>query len=71
MSPPAYEALSYVWGGSADLSYVRIDVVGAHRLSITRNLDIAHRHLRHRSEPRSIWVDAIYINRKDDQEKSL
>jgi hypothetical protein len=43
---------------------------GAHRLSITRNLDIALRHLRSRSEPRSIWVDAICINQKDNQEKS-
>jgi hypothetical protein len=49
---------------------VRVGGDGAHRLSITRNLDVALRHLRYRSEPCSVWVDATCINQKDDQEKS-
>jgi hypothetical protein len=35
-----------------------------------RRHSIALRHLRHRSEPRSMWVDAICISQKDDQERS-
>src|ERR1700761_8669159 len=80
--PPAYQALSYVWGDSSD----RVDVITfdqSHnecKISVTRNLDHVLRRLR--SERRSekgwnevqwnkyFWADAICINQSNNAEKS-
>ena len=39
-------------------------------ISITLNLDVALRHLRHEHESRHTWIDALYVNQKDDGDKS-
>jgi len=36
-----------------------------------RNLASALRHLRYQDKPRTLWVDAGYINQRGDVEKSL
>jgi hypothetical protein len=43
---------------------------GAHVIPITRNLDIALRHLRYLSAPRLIWIDALCIDQTNNAEKS-
>ncbi|KAI1660347.1 HET-domain-containing protein [Daldinia decipiens] len=58
-----YEALSYVWG--SDKNYTPI-----YRILVTRNLDIALRHLRRDNTPRVMWIDALCINQKNEVEKS-
>ena len=65
--PGSYEALSYVWGSSKVL---RLMFVHGHVFRITANLDTALRHLRHETQVRSLWIDAICINQKDNKEKS-
>jgi hypothetical protein len=40
-------------------------------LSVSRNLDLALRYLRHTCTPRSIWIDALCINQVDRAEKSV
>jgi hypothetical protein len=40
-------------------------------LSISQNLDLALRHLRHRSISRLMWIDALCINQADSDEKSI
>jgi hypothetical protein len=40
-------------------------------ISISRNLDIALRHIRHGKDPRWMWIDALCINQADSDEKSI
>jgi hypothetical protein len=79
---PAYEALSYVWGGNADETM--IEVVPSQSdgwsyntvpwktagLPIQRNLHDALRQLRDPNTTRLLWVDAICIDQKNDNEKN-
>lgn len=65
--PEFYEALSYVWGDPNVKVPIRLN---GHRFSVTTNLWLALRRLRHRSTPRVLWVDAICINQDDNDEKS-
>lgn len=65
---PHYEALSYAWGEQKE--EIRIVKLEGHAFPITSNLEIALRHLRHETETRTLWVDAISINQIDDNEKS-
>ncbi|THU90214.1 HET-domain-containing protein [Dendrothele bispora CBS 962.96] len=67
-----YEALSYVWGASNNPKTVIVELASPTNniISITENLDVAMRHLRHKTEPRVMWIDAICINQTDDVEKS-
>lgn len=73
---PDFAALSYVWGGySASPDYLTIHVndgpAGQYTdLAITANCRDALRALRRKYGGVSIWVDAICINQRDDQEKS-
>ncbi|VUC27723.1 unnamed protein product [Clonostachys rosea] len=67
-TPPRYEALSYVWGSEADPVPITLD--HQYTLSITTNLDKVLRHLRHESEARVLWVDAVCINQDDLQERA-
>ena len=62
-----YQALSYVWGVSETLRSVFID---KQPLPVTANLHAALLQLRDRTFERIIWVDAICINQKDEEEKS-
>jgi hypothetical protein len=61
-----YEALSYVWGGSATPQSVFIDQCD---LPVTVNLYNALSRLRDRAFERILWVDSICINQADEQEK--
>ena len=62
-----YEALSYVWGDKEDLSMI---TVNNEPFYITKNLECALRHLRYTECLRFLWIDAICINQRDDDEKS-
>jgi hypothetical protein len=64
-----YEALSYVWGSDAVENEVNIECDGSN-LSIGPNLARALTRIRLESESRLLWVDAICINQKDDDERS-
>ncbi|RBA15907.1 hypothetical protein FPRO05_12128 [Fusarium proliferatum] len=66
--PDEYEALSYVWGNPKDCRSITID---GKEKDITKNLESALRHLRHRNRPRTVWADALCINQDDLQEKTL
>jgi hypothetical protein len=61
-----YEALSYFWGCSAIPKFIVID---GRILGITRNLYKALLRLRDRKFPRIVWVDAVCINQKNENEK--
>jgi hypothetical protein len=63
-----YEALSYVWG---DPTITRPISVGSGTFLATENLERALRALRNRTEMRILWVDALCINQKDNEEKSV
>ena len=63
---PAYEALSYVWGSSSD---TRSIICNGREIAVTRNLRNALRRLRRRDSTRLIWVDAICINQRNDEER--
>jgi hypothetical protein len=64
---PVYEALSYAWGDPT--ACVTITVENKQH-AVTRSLDIALRHLRSTTEVRVLWIDALCINQKDNNEKS-
>jgi hypothetical protein len=62
-----YEALSYTWGDECEHHQIH---VGEKTLKVSRNLDVALRHLRRQLEPRVLWVDAICINQASNDEKN-
>lgn len=64
--PPQYEALSYVWGQEQCQTPA---LVNGRPVTITKNLDIALRYFRDRSDEKTLWVDAVCINQKDNVEK--
>lgn len=61
-----YEALSYVWGDAG--ATVDISLNGSPS-PVTENLHAALLHLRNVCLERIIWVDAVCINQKDEEEK--
>jgi hypothetical protein len=74
-----YEALSYVWGTTEHPE--TISVITGHvsfqptpdgpvSLSVGPNLACALRHLRYANRRRTLWIDAICINQKNDAERS-
>ncbi|KAF2664373.1 HET-domain-containing protein [Microthyrium microscopicum] len=64
---PPYETLSYCWGTTANRTPVQID---GSTLYITKNLRRALFHLRHETQSRLMWVDAICINQNDLPERA-
>ncbi|KAJ9636376.1 hypothetical protein H2201_003542 [Coniosporium apollinis] len=62
-----YEALSYTWG---DQSIKHPLFIGEDMLKITQNLSEALRRLRHRHEPRTLWIDAVCINQAENTERN-
>ncbi|KAK5652633.1 hypothetical protein OQA88_10226 [Cercophora sp. LCS_1] len=62
-----YNALSYVWGDPHATTQVSIDGCD---LNVTLNLDQALRHIRHASQTRIFWIDAVCINQDDLDERS-
>ena len=66
---PSYETLSYVWG---DPRVQKKSIFLQKQLfQVTQSLESALRHLRHQDTERTMWIDAICINQKDDAEKSV
>lgn len=64
---PRYEALSYAWGYPGRTSCLRVDNSS---LEIGANLFVALINLRHKQEPRDIWIDAICIDQASPLEKN-
>jgi hypothetical protein len=64
----SYEALSYTWGNPSDASHIKLN---NKPFSITKSLATALRHLRKETEVVEIWIDAICINQRDTDEKSV
>ncbi|KAK3370555.1 heterokaryon incompatibility protein-domain-containing protein [Podospora didyma] len=67
---PPYVGLSYVWG---DPGQVETIVVNGEDVLVTENLFLALRRIRRRDweirEVDKLWVDAICINQRDNEEK--
>ena len=64
-----FEALSYVWGSNAHIDTFEINCNGR-LLVIGSNLRSALLRIRHATKARQLWVDAVCINQKDEDEKS-
>lgn len=78
---PEYEALSYVWGSNKSPVIVKIhehdEEIGAFSdplfrgtLQMRQHLASALRHLRYPDRFRTLWIDAICINQRDEAERS-
>ncbi|RYP14302.1 hypothetical protein DL765_006467 [Monosporascus sp. GIB2] len=67
----SYEALSYTWGSEDDPVMVKFGPGGRLRYPVTRNLADALPYLRYPDRARTIWIDAICIDQKNDGEKSI
>lgn len=63
---PQYDALSYVWGQEQCQTPA---LVNGRPVTITSNLDTALRYFRDRHDEKTLWVDAVCINQKDNAEK--
>ena len=66
-NPPAYEAISYTWNNEKPSEPVVCD---GSRLLVTPNLHAALLQLRHSTNIRTVWADAICINQVNDTEKA-
>ena len=66
-SHPKYECLSYAWGTDGPDRSITINDSS---LFVTATLYVALEHLRHASQERKIWIDAICINQKDIAERN-
>ena len=65
---PDYAALSYVWGDPTVTEPIFMST--GQQLAATTNLVAALRRLRHKQQPRVLWVDALCINQKDLDERA-
>ncbi|KAF9871539.1 hypothetical protein CkaCkLH20_10950 [Colletotrichum karsti] len=78
----AYEALSYVWGDQDDPETLTVlahtiwgllddeELYEIGSLRIGQNLASALRHLRHKTDFRALWCDAVCINQNDLDERA-
>jgi len=64
---PRFEALSYVWGDTADVSLITCN---SKPLAVRKNLHNALKRLRYSDKNRMLWVDAICINQGSIRERS-
>ncbi|KAG0648101.1 Heterokaryon incompatibility protein [Hyphodiscus hymeniophilus] len=64
---PIYEALSYTWGPPNPRCLISCGEDGT--LSVTRNCETALRRLRHGTEDRTLWIDAICIDQTNALER--
>ncbi|KAH7409330.1 heterokaryon incompatibility protein-domain-containing protein [Cadophora sp. MPI-SDFR-AT-0126] len=65
---PPFEALSYCWG-SPEFDYT-ISVSGEGLLKITSNLALALVRVRHGTEVKVLWIDAICIDQNNIEERT-
>lgn len=69
--PPDYHALSYAWGSTERYDTVYVETSEGQRpLPVTWNLHSALKNLRHTTEIRTIWADAICINQDNVVERN-
>lgn len=66
-NPDDYEALSYVWGSASNPRPITIE---GNVISVTKNLEMALRHIRYPDRPRTLWVDAVCINQHNIHERN-
>jgi len=66
-SSPPYEALSYTWGSTEQDLTITCDNVP---LFVTQNLHDAIQYLRNPEHKRIMWIDAVCINQRHDQERT-
>lgn len=77
----AYEALSYTWGNTSNVSRIKCRdkyqtadgawVVGRYTwLYVTANCEAALRRLRHEDIPRRVWIDALCIDQSNIVERN-
>lgn len=66
-NPPAYEALSYVWGDANEKIPI---VVNDRSFGVTTNLSAGLRRIRRQDVSVLLWVDAICINQQDIPERN-
>jgi hypothetical protein len=66
-SAPPYEGLSYTWGV---VEYTSTITCNGSYTPVTQNLYDALRYLRQPDRERIMWIDAICINQKNDQERT-
>ncbi|KXH61984.1 hypothetical protein CSAL01_00990 [Colletotrichum salicis] len=72
---PEYECLSYCWGNTTEKHELRVlpnegHSAEARNLSIGKSLHHALLALRHPTEQKIVWADAVCINQADDIERS-
>jgi hypothetical protein len=67
---PKFEALPYTWGSPESPVNIFIGATGHRTLSVTRNLGETLQYLRHETNSRTLWIDAIYVNQQDPKERN-
>ena len=65
-----YEALLYVWESQASPRSIRIGLGAKHQRLVAMDLLEPLQYLRHGTQPRIHWVDAICINQADSAERN-
>ena len=80
ITEPVYEALSYTWGSLENPQNIYIDMQyndtntlnspPSLALEVHKNLSEALRYLRYTDKIRTLWIDAICINQKDEAERN-
>ena len=63
---PEYETISYVWGDPTPKEWILIDSC---RIQIPTSSDAVLRAIRHHSQPRTIWLDAVCIDQTNVRER--
>ena len=66
----SWQALSYTWGDLSEvegISVLQSNGNGSAHLSVSKNLTVALRHLRHHDKDRLMWIDAICIDRANNK----
>jgi len=70
VSDADYEAISYTWADeSGDKSKCELIFLDSTPFPVTRNCEIALKRVRRIISKRCIWIDAVCINRTNDDER--